>query len=146
MRLKDARLAEAERMLGSHLASSLHKRAPLYNYVRCIIPIMDNGNMSSYYQAVSDHTIAFTSPGRMLRASEECDKRHGWWKIKSIICTFQQQHRSPFQIKSKSRKWHKWGCKVRRGVALEREVLFIHDKRCRPYYTTSSRESPQGFV
>lgn len=28
---------------------------------------------------------------------------------------------------------------------LEKEVLFIHDKRCRPYYTTTSREFPEGF-
>lgn len=86
MRLKDARLADSEEMLGSHLASSLHKRAPLYNYVRCIIPIMDNGNMSSYYQAVSDHTIAFTSPGRMLRASEECDKHNTGDGKSKVLC------------------------------------------------------------
>lgn len=91
------------------------QKGSIVQLLRCIIPIMDNGNMSSYYQAVSDHTIAFTSPGRMLRASEECDKQPGWWKIKNIMCTFQQQHRSPSQIKSKSRKWHKWGCKVRGG-------------------------------
>lgn len=45
--VEDARLAEAEEMLGSYVASSLYKRAPLYYYVCCIIPIMDNGDMSS---------------------------------------------------------------------------------------------------
>lgn len=36
-------------------------------------------------------------------------------KSKVLCALSSKQHRSPFQIKSKSRKWHKWGCKVRGG-------------------------------
>lgn len=96
-------------MLGSHVALSRHKRAPLCDYACSIIPMTHNGYMSLWYPAVSDHTIALISPGCILRVSEEWFKHNGW-KVMCFTFTFQQQYRI-FKAQSKYRKCDNWGCR-----------------------------------
>lgn len=132
-------------MLGSHVASSDTKG------LHCATVRVASSSWHTMATCLPDIKLSVTTPSHLPHQGA-C-----YWRPRSVLNIMGMESQNyqvdftssstgvVFKLKANLEKGtHEV---VREGrVALQREVLFIHDKPCWPYYRTTSREFPEGFV